>query len=151
MVGWHHWLNEHEFEQAQGERGQGSLACCSSWDCKETDLTWRLNNIYELCGNFYFSSICWRLKGWYYKGFRVVYWEVLVLALFLISSDTLGRTLALLSLSFFTYEKMEDGKDDLHNLFKAMISQDSMIKIMLGSKWGVKIWVETWNSHIFLF
>ena len=32
MVGWHHWFNEHEFEQTPGDReGQGSLACCSSW------------------------------------------------------------------------------------------------------------------------
>ena len=30
MVGWHHQLNGHEFEQAPGEgEGQGSLACCS--------------------------------------------------------------------------------------------------------------------------
>ena len=29
MVGWHHWLNGHEFEQIQGDnQGQGSLACC---------------------------------------------------------------------------------------------------------------------------
>ena len=43
------------------------------------------------------------------------------MALSLISSETLGRTLVLLlSLSFFTYEKMEDGKS-LHNLFKAVI------------------------------
>ena len=29
-VGWHHWLNEHEFEQALGDdEGQGSLTCCS--------------------------------------------------------------------------------------------------------------------------
>ena len=55
------------------------------------------------------------------------------MALSLISSETLGRTLVLLSLSFFTYEEMDDGKD-LHSLFKAMISEDSMIKIMLGSK-----------------
>ena len=150
MVGCHHWLNEHDFEQGWGEReGQGSLACYRSWGCKETDMTWRLNNIYVLCGNFYFSSICWRLKGWHDKGFRVVT-ESLALALSLISSETLGRTLVLLSLSFFTYEEMDDGKD-LHSLFKAMISEDSMIKIMLGSKWGVKIWVEAWNSHIFLF
>ena len=33
MVGWHHWLNGHEFEQAPGDgEGQGSLACCSPWD-----------------------------------------------------------------------------------------------------------------------
>ena len=44
MVGWHHQLNGHEFEQALGVGdGQGSLACCSSWDCKESDMTERLN------------------------------------------------------------------------------------------------------------
>ena len=32
MVGWHHWLNGHEFEQALGVcEGQGSLACCNPW------------------------------------------------------------------------------------------------------------------------
>ena len=40
MVGWHHRLNEHEFEQAlrDGE-GQGSLVCCSPCGCKELDMT----------------------------------------------------------------------------------------------------------------
>ena len=38
MVGWHHWLNGHELEQTQGDsEGQGSLACCSSWGCREPD------------------------------------------------------------------------------------------------------------------
>ena len=42
MVGWHHWLNGHEFEQATGvSDGQGSLACCSPWGCKELDWTER--------------------------------------------------------------------------------------------------------------
>ena len=45
MVGWHHRLNGHEFEQAPGDNeGQGSLACCSSWGHKELDGTKRLNN-----------------------------------------------------------------------------------------------------------
>ena len=45
MVGWHHPLNGHEFEQALGDReGQRRLACCSSWGCKELDTTERLNN-----------------------------------------------------------------------------------------------------------
>ena len=36
MVGWHHPLNGHEFEQTPGDReGQGSLACCSPWSYKE--------------------------------------------------------------------------------------------------------------------
>ena len=46
MVGWHHRLNKHEFEQALvvGE-GQGSLACCSPWGRKESDKTERLNGL----------------------------------------------------------------------------------------------------------
>ena len=44
MVGWHHRLNEHEFEEAPGTGdGQGSLACFSSWGRKESDPTERLN------------------------------------------------------------------------------------------------------------
>ena len=40
MVGWHHRLDGHEFEQAPGDaEGQGSLACCSSWGHKESDTT----------------------------------------------------------------------------------------------------------------
>ena len=47
MVGWHHasWLNGHEFEQILGHgKGQGSLAYCGPWGCKELDTTERLNN-----------------------------------------------------------------------------------------------------------
>ena len=45
MAGWHHQLKEHEFEQALGVgKGQGSLACCSSWGCKESDTSEQLNN-----------------------------------------------------------------------------------------------------------
>ena len=44
MVGWYHQLNEHELEQTPGDsEGQGSLACCSPWDCKELDMSERLN------------------------------------------------------------------------------------------------------------
>ena len=43
MVGWHHWLNGHELEQALGVGdGQGSLVCCSSWGHKGSDMTERL-------------------------------------------------------------------------------------------------------------
>ena len=45
IVGWHHRFNGHEFEQTpRGCEGQGSLACCSPWGCKELDMTERLNN-----------------------------------------------------------------------------------------------------------
>ena len=40
IVGWHHWFNGHEFEQAPGSGdGQGSLECCSPWGHKESDMT----------------------------------------------------------------------------------------------------------------
>ena len=40
VVGWHHWLNGHESEQALGDsKGQGGLACCSLWGHKESDMT----------------------------------------------------------------------------------------------------------------
>ena len=40
IVGWHHWLNGHEFEQALGDgEGQACLVCCSPWGHKELDMT----------------------------------------------------------------------------------------------------------------
>ena len=44
-VGGHHQLNGHEFEQTPEDcEGQGSLACCSPWGHKESDMTEQLNN-----------------------------------------------------------------------------------------------------------
>ena len=41
MVGWHHRLNGHEFEQTLGDgEGQGSLTRCSPWGRKESDVTY---------------------------------------------------------------------------------------------------------------
>ena len=41
MVGWHHQFDGHEFEQTLGDsEGQGSLACYSSWGCKQLDTTY---------------------------------------------------------------------------------------------------------------
>ena len=40
MVGWHHHLNGHKFEQTLGNgEGQGGLVCCSLWGLKESDMT----------------------------------------------------------------------------------------------------------------
>ena len=45
IVGWHHQFNGHEFVQTPGDsEGQGSLACCSLWGCKELDMTEQLKN-----------------------------------------------------------------------------------------------------------
>ena len=53
MVGWHHRSDGHEFEQAPGVGdGQGSLACCSPWGCKESDLTEGLNRLTKCTGKY---------------------------------------------------------------------------------------------------
>ena len=45
MVGWHHRLNGHEFEQTPGDsEGRGSLECCSPWGGKVSDTTYQVNN-----------------------------------------------------------------------------------------------------------
>ena len=45
MVGWHHQFNGHEFKPTlEDSEGQGSLAFCSLWGCKELNMTELLNN-----------------------------------------------------------------------------------------------------------
>ena len=49
IVGWHHRLNGHEFEQTLGDsEGQGSLKCYCLWGCKESDMTQQLNSSWPL-------------------------------------------------------------------------------------------------------
>ena len=49
IIGWHHQLDGHEFEQVLGEsEGQGSIECCSPWGHKALDTTWQLNNSNDL-------------------------------------------------------------------------------------------------------
>ena len=64
MVGWHHWLNGQEFEQALGVGdGQGSLAWCSPWGHKESDMTERLNWTEQSLGSSgsFLHSLLWGL------------------------------------------------------------------------------------------
>ena len=65
MVGWHHWLDRHEFEQPSGVGdGQGSLVCCSPWGCKDLDMTERLNwTELTKCLTIH-VSIKWQNVGW---------------------------------------------------------------------------------------
>ena len=57
MVGWHHRLSGHEFEHTLGDgEGQGSLAYCSPWGCKESDMTLQLNDTRRKLGS-------WKLGG----------------------------------------------------------------------------------------
>ena len=45
VVGWHHQLNGHEFEQAPGDgEGQGNPTCCSPWGRRESERTEELNS-----------------------------------------------------------------------------------------------------------
>ena len=64
MVGWHHPLNGHEFEQTQGDsEGQGSLLCCNPWGLKESDLTKGLKNNNLLCTQMYIEDTEEELSG----------------------------------------------------------------------------------------
>ena len=55
MVGWHHRLNGHEFEQTpRDSEVQGSLACCSPWGSNESHMTEQVNNIH--CSTIYNSQ-----------------------------------------------------------------------------------------------
>jgi len=66
MVGWHHQLNWHEFEQAPGiGDGQGGLAWCSPWGCKESDTTERLN-----WTNTHFEFLSWMDSGFHQMLFQ---------------------------------------------------------------------------------
>ena len=58
MVGWHHWLDGHQFKQALGVGdGQGGLVCCSPWACKESNMT-ELLNWTEQCAMFWEQITC---------------------------------------------------------------------------------------------
>ena len=68
MAGWHYRLHGHEFELTPGVGdGQGGLACCNSWGCKESDMTewlnWtELNHISEIFGQI--NGILYREETW---------------------------------------------------------------------------------------
>ena len=64
MAEWHHWLDGRESEWTPGDGdGQGGLACCDSWGCKESDTTERLNWT-EL--NVYFTLLmCTNSVSWF--------------------------------------------------------------------------------------
>ena len=68
MAGWHHWCNGHDFEQALGVGdGEGSLACCCPWCCKQSDTSERLDWT-ELNGSVVQLAFWMITTGWYVKG-----------------------------------------------------------------------------------
>ena len=70
MVEWHHWLNGHDFEQGpRAGDGQGNLACCSSWDCRDEQLNWTermslLSRMLKLKGRRGRKRMKWRKCIW---------------------------------------------------------------------------------------
>ena len=85
MVGWHHRLNGHEFKQVLGDsEGQGNLACCSPWSCKEMDRTEWLNN------NLIIKSFKSRVfSGWWQKWKWK--WERERVRIYITAADSKGR------------------------------------------------------------
>ena len=73
MVGWHHQLNGHEFEQAPGDsEGQASPACCRPGGGKESDVTERLKQQCYYClfgGLLFYVSLCFCRYALTYYGF----------------------------------------------------------------------------------
>ena len=62
MVGWHHQLNTHGFGWTLGVGdGQGGLACCGSWGCKESDMTLRLNCTVRHSNEYNFACLSFLL------------------------------------------------------------------------------------------
>jgi len=65
MIGWHHWLNGHEFEQAPGVgEAQGSLVYYSPWGCKQSDMTEQLNKMSRLVIGTWAVLWDWTLNLW---------------------------------------------------------------------------------------
>ena len=68
MVGWHHWLNGHEFEWTPGVGdGQGGLACCSPWGSQRVGHDWATELNWKTPQNTLCSSALW--------GYRII-WEL---------------------------------------------------------------------------
>ena len=66
MIGWYHQLNGHEFEQALGVGdGQGSLACCSPWDSRESSPTPQFKSINSLVLSFLYSPTLTSIRDYW--------------------------------------------------------------------------------------
>ena len=104
MIGWHHWLNVHQFEQAPrvGDR-LGSLTCCSQWGFKELNMTewlnWTTNYSIHIFLPFKFSSFShvlpflWAhhsIQPWNSPHFHL--WNVFSFHVFTIFLTKLGQT-----------------------------------------------------------
>ena len=88
LVGWHHWVDGHEFEQPLGDsEGQGGLAYCSPWGYKESDMTQRLSNktsLYIKLTDFF--QVVSTLHSWEPINLIIIYVISVILDLFFFPS-----------------------------------------------------------------
>ena len=99
MAGWHHQLDGHEFEPAPiVTDGQGSLACCSPWGCKESDtteqLSWTDPPIYFKSSLDYLQYLmqfkCYVNNSWGTANSTFVFWNFLEFLFFKYFPSTVG-------------------------------------------------------------
>ena len=80
MVGWHHWLNGHKFEQAPGDgEGQGSLACCSPWGRRGSNRSEWLNTSRDpppTSGQFRPECNAGRIGAWKTAAPNTLWWDL---------------------------------------------------------------------------
>ena len=124
MVGWHHWLYWHEFEQASGVGdGQGILACWCPCSCKESDTTERLNWTQLMLDSYDMSPLP-PLCGWLHSE-RLLWGSghlkrlgVSILALLLTSPLTWGKFPTFLcSISSPAHRRADNSSTYLKRLF----------------------------------
>ena len=125
MVGWHHWLNGHDFEWTPGVGdGQGGLACFSSWGPKESDMTEPLNWT-ELNLNTDFKKCHSKIKG--------------------VRHSILGgeKSIRLVKRSSKVYTENRNSVCNyrlLHNVFKNSLIWDVTIRITVGISVNIVLW-----------
>ena len=76
MVGWHRWLNGHEFEQTpRNSEGQGTLVCCCRCGCKVLDMTQHLNNsnLYPYAGGN--KMLCFIFHAFSFTTMHIWHWR----------------------------------------------------------------------------
>ena len=112
-VGWYHWLNGHEFEQAlRVGDGQGSLVCCSPWGHKESDTTewlnWNDGSELCICLEIFLSSRFMSIVLW--PEIIIVLWQENDLSFYLkmkVVEEGPGTTLSLLRHFFYLISNLD--------------------------------------------
>ena len=143
MVGWHHQLNRHEFEQAPGvDDGQGGLACCSPWGHKQLDTSKQLNwNDRRLAHTstitFLFTIILFTLIhniipfALYKINIKTIHMDILCCVLELIITWSLSYFFKCLFVKFVNSYSQDKMPQRLNSLLKNQITKYSYTNLFL--------------------